>query len=204
MERPNLDKNISVEDFNEFYWLKSELINFCRDIGVNTSGGKIEITRKIQKYLLTGEIDKKSKKTKRHFSNFNWNTEVLNDETVITDNYKNTENVRQYFTSKIGEHFSFNVQFMNWMKDNIGKTLNDATIEWKRISELKKDKKYKTVIGKQFEYNQYIRDFLADNPSLTINNARFFWKLKRESRGDMVYKKSDLNLIKKQERRHNG
>lgn len=24
MNRPNLDKNISVKDFNDFYWLKQE------------------------------------------------------------------------------------------------------------------------------------------------------------------------------------
>ena len=38
--RPNLTKEISIKDF---YWLKSELMKFCKDIGINCSGGKIEI-----------------------------------------------------------------------------------------------------------------------------------------------------------------
>lgn len=31
--RPNLTKDISVESFNDFYWLKEELQSFCRENG---------------------------------------------------------------------------------------------------------------------------------------------------------------------------
>lgn len=54
--RPSLDKNISLKDFNDFYWLKEELVSFCRQMGINRSGGKIEIAERILKYLETGEI----------------------------------------------------------------------------------------------------------------------------------------------------
>ena len=42
MTRPKLDENISIENFQNYYWLKKELVDFCRNLGINTSGGKID------------------------------------------------------------------------------------------------------------------------------------------------------------------
>jgi len=55
-KRPNLDKNLSIKDFQDFYWLKKELVTFCRKIGITSAGGKINIANRIKKYLNTGEI----------------------------------------------------------------------------------------------------------------------------------------------------
>ncbi len=33
--RPNLTKEISIKDFKDFYWLKEELQNFCRENGMS-------------------------------------------------------------------------------------------------------------------------------------------------------------------------
>jgi hypothetical protein len=44
----------------------------------------------------------------------------------IDANYKNTQNVRRFFKSQLGEHFKFDRSFMKWMLDNNGKTLADA------------------------------------------------------------------------------
>ena len=57
-KRPILNKNITLKDFKDFYWMKEELVAFCRKIGINSSGGKIEIANRIAKYLQTGKIEK--------------------------------------------------------------------------------------------------------------------------------------------------
>lgn len=194
MSKPTLDKDISLEDFNDFYWLKEELTTFCKAVGIQSSGSKMELTQKIQYYLSTGETPPTPKKENTAKSKFDWNNEPLSNDTIITDNYKNTENVRAFFVEQIGPHFSFNVAFMDWMKQNQGKTLNDAVQEWERIRAIKKDKNHKTEIGVQFEYNRYMRAFLSDNPNLTSRDAMKFWKLKSSQRGTHEYEKSDLNL----------
>lgn len=194
MERPNLDKDISLFDFNDFYWLKTELVAFCKTLGIGSSGSKIELTKKIRHYLTTGQIPPESKKVKPAVSNFNWNTELLTNSTIITDNYRNTQNVRAFFIDQIGSHFKFNVSFMNWMTANEGKTLGDAANAWKRLKELEKDKSYVKAIAPQFEYNKYIRAFLLDNPNLSIKDAMKYWKLKREKRGANQYDPADLKL----------
>ncbi len=193
-ERPILNKEISLEDFNDFYWLKKELIHFCRTIGISSTGGKIEISNRIRTYLSTGEIIKQVKNTHKIKSKFDWANEVLTKDTLITDSYKNGENVRNFFIQEIGSHFKFNVIFMKWMKENIGKTLAEAIIEWKRIEELKKDRNYLSEISPQFENNRYIRAFLKDNPDLSSKDAIKFWKLKSSKRGSNEYDKKDLEL----------
>ena len=55
-ERPSLDKHLDSKTFREFYYLKEELVDFCRKYGLPVSGGKIEITDRIAWFLDTGEI----------------------------------------------------------------------------------------------------------------------------------------------------
>ncbi len=193
--RPELNKNISVNDFKEFYWLKEELAAFCRAQGIDASGGKHALEKRIIHYLHTGEVVKE-KRVKTSKSNFDWKKAELLPATVITDNYKNSENVRAFMTAQTGKHFHFNTEFMNWMKCNTGKTLDDAVVEWKRIDKKKKIKGQTKKISSQFEYNTYIRDFLADNKELTMKEAICFWKLKRDLRGNNKYSKEDLKFLK--------
>ncbi len=193
--RPSLNKDITIDDFREFYWLKMELIEFCRQEGLRKQGGKIEVADRVEAYLRTGKKETAIKKKRAPVSKFDWNHETLTLETVITDNYKNSKNVRTFFQEQIGSAFKFNVAFMNWMKENAGKTLADAVDEWNAIKAAKKMKKKRTIIAPQFEYNRYIRDFLDDNPDRTKADAIQFWKIKRSVRGDNVYKKSDLDLM---------
>ena len=194
MERPSLNKYISLTDFKEFYWLKEELVDFCKSMGISTSGSKIELSNKIEQYLVTGKNSSNYKNVSTTKSKFDWNNERLSKLTVITNNYKNTENVRLFFKTELGSNFSFDVKFMNWMKKNEGKTLNEAIEQWKRFKEIKKNKHYKTEIEPQFQYNRYIRAFLSDNPDLSFKEAMTFWKIKKAKRGPTEYERTDLEL----------
>lgn len=192
-KRPELNDKISVEEFESFYWLKEELVQFCKSKGISSQGGKLEIADRIIKYLQTGKIIETPKKSYCR-SRFDWGKASLSLDTEITDNYKNTENVRSFMIEHIGMHFHFNTEFMSWVKQNQGKTLREAIEQWHIIRQLKKDNNYKTKIAPQFEYNTYVRDFLADNPDKSIRDAIVFWKLKRDQRGDNRYSKEDFLL----------
>ena len=194
-KRPALNRHISLTDFRDFYWLKNELISFCKENGFVCSGDKIEITNRIIYFLETGQKPPKQKNnSKKPVSKFDWNKEILTHDTIITDNYRNTENVRSFFTKEIGNHFKFNVLFCNWMKQNLGKNLKDAIEKWDEIYLLKKDKNYESEIGSQFEYNAYMRDFLKDNKNMSFSDAKKYWMLKKQKRGSKKYIKEDLLL----------
>lgn len=194
--RPALNTDISIRDFKDFYWLKEELIAFCRQEGLRQSGAKMEITQRIVHYLETGNKDLPNQKVKRVVqSTFDWKTEPLSLETPITDSYKNTSNVRQFFVQHIGKRFRFNLKFMDWMKVNTGKTLEDAIQVWKQIEIEKKTRTAPKDIPPQLEYNRYMRDFLADNPNASRETVIRYWKIKKSMRGDNVYRRSDLQLL---------
>ena len=110
MKKTTLNRKTSLSDFKAYYWLKNDLIVFCRENLIPSSGSEIEISNRIKQFLQTGKIinPKKAKTT----SKFDWKNENITNNTLITDNYQNTENVRNFFIQCIGSHFKFNIDFM--------------------------------------------------------------------------------------------
>ena len=56
IERPALDKQLDSKTFRNFYYLKEELVDFCRKNGLPVSGGKLEISDRIAYFLDTGKV----------------------------------------------------------------------------------------------------------------------------------------------------
>lgn len=157
--RPNLTKGISVESFRDYYWLKEELQSFCRENGISASGSKIEISDRIETFLLTGEIKKPIRKSKAN-KKIKPQTDLSLD-TVITENHRCSQDVRAFFKTVIPK-FHFSTYIQNYFKNNVGQTYRDVINAWYEEEERKKDPSYKKKIAPQFEYNQFIRDFFAD------------------------------------------
>ncbi len=190
-ERPPLNKKITLKDFKDFYWIQEELVSFCRKIGINCSGGKIEIANRIVKYLKTGKIEKKNtnknRGTKKGIQRIPKN---INE--VIPDNYSSSQLFKKYFKSIIGQHFHFTAYMAKYMKDRPEITFKRYINEWQAEYKRRKDKNYHPKIMRSCEYNQYIRDFFKDNPKRTRVDAIKYWKIKKSLRGDNVYRRSDL------------
>lgn len=184
-ERPNLNNELDSKTFLSFYYLKEELITFCRENNLPVSGGKIELTERIAYYLDTGKILKVSVKRKTSV-----NIGQIAEDSIIEPDFVCSEKHRTFFKEKIGKAFSFNVLFQKWLKNNTGKTYKDAIEAYYRISEEKK--KGKTTIDKQFEYNTYVRDFFEDNQGKSLEDAIRCWKYKKSLQGHNRYEKSDL------------
>jgi len=54
-ERPRLNREMSSKIFQDYYYLKEELVDFCRENSLPVSGNKIEITKRIVNFLDTGK-----------------------------------------------------------------------------------------------------------------------------------------------------
>lgn len=190
IDRPKLDKNLDGKTFREFYYLKEELVSFCRKYGLPTSGGKLEITERIAHFLDTGEVlTAKRVQKKSHII-----SDITTD-TKIEPDFVCSEKHRSFFKEHIGNGFSFNVAFQKWLKSNSGKTYAEAIAAYYQILEDKKNGK--TKIDKQFEYNTYIRDFFADNRGKSLDEAIKCWKYKKQLPGHNRYEKSDLDVLEK-------
>jgi dTDP-glucose pyrophosphorylase len=184
-ERPYLDNQLDGKTFRSFYYLKEELVDFCRRNGLPTSGGKLEITDRITHFLDSGKVmlvSHKSKAVKQ--------IGIITEDTEIESDFVCSEKHRVYFKQRIGNNFSFNVAFQKWLKCNTGKTYGEAIRAYYQILEIKK--KEKPTIDKQFEYNTYIRDFFANNEAKTLDQAIKCWKYKKIQQGHNRYEKTDL------------
>lgn len=187
-ERPNLDTRLNGKIFREYYYLKEELIDFCKTNNLQTTGGKIELTNRIEEFLNTGK--------RTYIKNSNKKSKTINKityDTIIEENFVCTEKHRAFYKQEIGNSFSFNVSFQKWLKTNAGKTYQDSIKAYYQILEDKKN--HKTTIDKQFEYNTYIRDFFSDNKNKNLEQAIKCWKYKKSIKGHNKYERDDLKAL---------
>ena len=188
--RPEITINLDSHTFREYYYLKEELVAFCRDNHLPASGGKQELTERIACFLDSGKVQQSI--AKRNAGHRTTASEITLDR-IIENDFVCSETHRAFFKNEIGNSFSFNVQFQQWLKTNAGKTYADAVTAYKEI--LKTKKAEKSSIGKQFEYNTYIRDFFADNAGKTLEDAIKCWKYKKSLKGHNRYERSDLVVL---------
>lgn len=188
-DRPLLDKNLDGESFRKWYWLKEELVDFCRENGIPASGGKTDITDRIAHFLDTGEVKKAAagrSSTAKDIGN-------ITLDSIIEPGFVCSEKHRAFFKEQIGSSFSFNVAFQKWLKANAGKTYADAVKAYFDIKQ--KAKTQKTSIDGQFEYNTYIRDFFEHNKGRSLDDAIKCWKYKKSMPGHNRYEDKDLEVL---------
>ena len=184
---PELTRDLSPEEFGEYYFLKEELKDFCCSEGLKVSGSKEDLEKRIVHYLKTGEklsednVERKSTLT---------STEITLD-SRLGENFKCSEDKREFFESHIGKGFKFKVKFQKWLKANPDKTYQDAIDAYFELQ----NSKQKTEIGKQFQYNQYIRDFFENNDGKSLDDAIKCWKYKKSLKGHNRYEDSDLEAL---------
>ena len=182
-----LTKDLNPDEFNDYYFLKEELKDFCRSEGLKVSGSKGDLEKRIIHYLSTG---KKLKESGTNGYSTQSSSEISLD-SKLGENFKCSEDKREFFEKEIGKSFKFNVKFQKWLKANPDKTYQDAIDAYFEIQ----NSKEKTEIGKQFQYNQYIRDFFEDNVDKSLDDAIKCWKYKKSLKGHNKYEKSDLVML---------
>ena len=197
MSRPEFDNIKSGKEFNEWYWLKEEMVKICKRLGLPISGRKFDLRDRIM-YALDngGKLKPKSKKRKVK-SKFNWTESELTLDTRITDNISFGPNFRKFMRSHVGKKFSCGSDFMDWMKASEGKTLDDAIAKYFQLEKRKKDSNFERKIEDNNMFNQYTRDFIKDNPGESLANVRKYWFLKKQlptKNGFVKYERSDLQF----------
>lgn len=188
-QKPELTRDLDSKTFREFYYLKEELVTFCRIYGLQAMGSKEDLIERISVFLDTGErIGKNYEKPKTNSPN------VIELDSLIEPNFVCSEKHREFFKREIGQSFTFKVAFQKWLKNNTGKTYGDAINAYYGI--LADRQTNTSEIGEQFEFNQYFRDFFKDNKDLKREDAIKCWNYKKNLRGSHKYDKSDLEILR--------
>lgn len=171
--RPVLHSSLAADVFLDWYWLKSELINFCRQEKLSTQGGKPEITERIEVFLysekkLRSEVTRKPAK--------DMPTEFTL-QSVIGSGWRCTEDLRNFLKIHLGTNFRFNSVMRDYVLHRPGATLREAVAAYKAD---KADHK-ESDISAQFEYNRFIRSYMQANPAASRQEVIQAWKAYRNS-----------------------
>lgn len=182
-----LTKDLTADEFGDYYFLKEDLKDFCRAEGLKISGNKQDLENRIIHYLATGEkLIEPSPKRQVHETSGDFDLD-----SKLGSNFKCGQDKREFFKKHIGKSFKFNVRFQKWLKANPEKTYGDAIRAYFEIQSSKE----KTTIEKQFQYNRYIRDFFEDNEDRFFEDAIRCWNFKKSVKGHNRYEKSDLDIL---------
>ncbi|MEM9325784.1 MAG: DUF6434 domain-containing protein [Bacteroidota bacterium] len=196
-DRPSFAELATGDDFLSWYWLKAEMVQYCKAAGLPHNGSKFELRDRIAYALDHDGAVLAPEKKKKPTSTFDWANAELTLDTLITDNVSFGPNFRGFMESEIGPSFVCHGDFMDWVKANIGKTLSDAVAAWRELEGRKKDPAFRREIRSFNMYNQYTRDFLDDNPGSGLALARSHWDKKKRlpaPGGFVKYERSDLEL----------
>ena len=180
-ERPVLTQYTSVTDFNRFYWLKQELLVFCRHHQLPVGGSKAELAERIRYYLLTGSqvvVDKDQSRPVARDSDA-----LITLETPVV-HYRNDAKTRAFFVAQVGRQFRFN-HYLRAFAQQINDgcmTYGDLVIGYRHSLENKK-----TTIDPQFEYNQFQRDFHKHHPSKSQSACLAAWQRVKKAPGGNTY-----------------
>lgn len=107
-ERPSLDKQLDSKTFRDFYYLKEELIGFCRKNGLPTAGGKLEITERVACFLETGRVLSAGTAKKKITT-----ISSITEDTKIEANFVCSERHRAFFKSILETAFLLMWLFKN-------------------------------------------------------------------------------------------
>lgn len=176
MDRPPLNKNTKLDDYFAFYWLKEELLQFCRQHQLQTSGSKAELSQRVAAFI-SGKPIPKAKKTSKIGSM----PGTFSRSTVVGVNWRCSQNLRQFFISEIGPGFHFDETMRSLIHQGSGKTLGEIIRIWE---ESRQKPKGKPQIAPQFEYNRYIREYFQLHAQADFKDAVRAWnehKTKRKA-----------------------
>jgi hypothetical protein len=176
-QRPALTSNLTVQEFKRYYFLKSELLGFCREYGLSSIGSKPDLNARIVTFLETGEVIKPTLSPRRSGQSA---AEELTLETVIWPGMTCNPALGAFFREHIGAGFRFNAAMRNFIHHGAGRSLKEGLEVW-RDDQAERRAGRKDEILPQLEYNRHFREFFAANPDATRDQAIAAWWIKRGS-----------------------
>jgi len=175
-QRPPLVASLSGRELERWYWLKSELVELARTLGVRSSGGKAELTARLVAALDGAPPPRPSTTTSgaRSRPSVPQLAEPLTPETVFPVGQRCTQQLRAFLVEAIGPRFRFDGAVRTFVAEGGGRTLGDIVDHWWATRESPQE-----VIGAQFEFNRFLRDWHLANPGRPSADARRAWRTHR-------------------------
>ena len=193
MDRPEFDSIKDYAEFSKYYWYRDELIKICKNHGLKSPSGKIELNKVIEAYFAGEKIlpEKKSGRKKKPVV-----TELTLDTGLIECGFTFGNKFREFFSKQTGEdHFKFNVDMVATVKavkesDNESFTLGDL------LDVYYEKKIYAQYDKSALQWNKFVKDFCADDATKVfverLKAAAILWRIVRDSDMEKIYSRELL------------
>lgn len=168
MNRPDLTPTLPPGEFRSFYWLKEELIRFCRAHGLGAHGSKHELTERIAAFLGGERPPRPVRQPPRPAARM---PASLSRVTVIGPGWRCGQALRAFFEAEIGPRFHFNQALRDFISHEAGRTLDEAIAAWEAGERAGPP----AEIAPQFEYLRHLRAYRAANPQASRQEALRAW-----------------------------
>ena len=197
MKRPDFYDIKSFDEFSKYYWYREELIKICRELGLKSDGGKIELNKVIEAYF------KGEKLLPEKITVFSHNKKISESlsltTTLLECGFAFGPRFREFFEIQTGiKPFKFNVDMVATVKKV--KEIGDTSFTLGDLLDIYYGKKtYAKYDKSALQWNKFVKDFCADPAIANIPNkfktAAVLWKQVRESTMEKVYTSKLLETL---------
>ena len=193
MERPEFDNIKNFTEFSKYYWYREELIKICKDHGLKTPSGKLELNKVIEAYFAGERILPEKKRIKKKKQVI---TELTLDTGLIDCGFTFGNRFREFFSNQTGEeHFKFNVDMVATVK--AVKENEDGSFTLGDLLDVYYGKKiYARYDKSALQWNKFVKDFCADDATKEFGErlkaAATLWRIVRDSDMEKKYSRELL------------
>ncbi|WP_336991461.1 DUF6434 domain-containing protein [Leucobacter sp. VD1] len=168
-DRPALTPGLSGAELRRWYWLKDELSDFARSLGIRTTGGKDLLTERIAARLDGRKFVEPSQPRR---SGGRQLAGTLTPETLIPVGQRCSQTVRAWMTEQVGSGFHFDAEMRAFFAASDGtQTLQHALDYWAATRE-----QGERGIDAQFEYNRFTRAWHTAHPDGSREELLAAWR----------------------------
>jgi hypothetical protein len=175
MPRPKLRASLSPTEFDAWYWLKEELVAFCRSENLSTGGLKPDVSDRIRAFLGGNAAPTPTPRPMRR----GVMPQTFSLRTTIGQGWRCNPALGAFLRSHCGAQFRFNAEVRDFIHHGEGRTLREA-IECYKASVAPGFVRREPPA--QLEYNRHIREFFIANPSAKRADALAAWWATRATR----------------------
>ncbi len=169
--RPDFSPHLSAAEFSRWYWLKSELIDACRLLGVSPTGSKPDLNTRIVAALSGAAVPSVVPRRARGAM-----PDRFTLDTRIGDGWRCNPALGQFLRQHAGRGFRFNAAVRAFVHTQVGQPVS-AIIACYRASVAPGAEK--PPLPPQLEYNRHTQAYALAHPGATRAEILSAWKARR-------------------------
>ena len=190
-KRPQFNEIKSFEEFSKYYWYREELQAICKQLGIDSSGMKLELNHNIEEYFKGNLIHKKQRKSASSSSPRIDSKPLTLATSLIECKFCFSQRFREFFSEQTGiKNFKFNADMVATARKV--KEEGDKTFTLGDMLEIFYGRKTYAKYDKScLQWNKFVQDFCSDPATNKfpdkLKTASILWREVRNSTREKVY-----------------